>query len=218
MPKQSSSVSYMKIVFLTIFIFTVMVIGSFSAQKYFSDITQNVQTREISNSEKNAFAKAIQTNDEHYFSSLTDTSSQKKLIQELQKFTHKLDITIETKNEYLFFSFLGLKPNSSFLHTVYGSYSKKNTHLILFPNLHVAIHDFNKNQLTLTITNTSDTILPADKDLILMPQNITITSEHKTVLLPHESKQYFLTKEINDTKHITFLESVKYGYKAKVIQ
>ncbi len=222
MQKKSPLSSYIKPAFFTVLILSVLLIISFFVQNDLADITEITKNTEISSNEKIQFNNAIELNNFEYFNSIATTSNI-PLIEEFTKYKNKIDIQTEIKSEYLFFSFLGLKPHSSILHNVYGSYSKNTQQIEIFPPLAFSIINFNKNTSSITLKNISKTIIPADKTLILLPKNIKIQSDNLNILLPNESKKYFITQaieereeieEIEDTK---FIESVNYGYKAKVM-
>ncbi len=210
MSQKYPSFSNIKIIFFTLIgIFSLFILWG-NLQNYSANITDNTA---FSDEEKTTFVTALTENNTRYFSKL---SSGTILIDTLNSFKHILDIKTETHEDSLFFSFLGLKKESSILHNVYGIYNKTKNTISLSPPLSVSLN-LDTQHATLTITNTSKEIFPADKTLIILPYNITIQSDKTDILQENETKTYFITKELTQFPHITFIESVSYGYKAKVI-
>jgi len=174
-------------------------------QNYFADTSNSSY---FTDREKTDFKKQIENNITPEFN-------------EFSKFVHKIDINIITKENFLFFSFLGIKENSTVLHNIYGIYNKDINIIQKFPKITFQISDFKTANKTITLKNISKFAIPTGAYLILLPQNIKIFSENneQNMLLPNESTQFIVknnSKKSLSINEIHFIESVKFGYKANV--
>jgi hypothetical protein len=98
---------------------TLLYIGSlFDYKNIYSDITNIPDLSDASSISKKKFINALNNNNINYFRSITEDSSELNN-SILIPFLHKIEIQVNEKDDFLFFSFLGVKKNSSILHKHY---------------------------------------------------------------------------------------------------
>ena len=223
----SQKKQFYKIAFISflLIIFTFFILSiSKNFISHFADISDNTNNIDITTE----FKIAIETNNLEYFKKIS--SQNNNTLNNLEKFKknafepfkHKLDIFVFQKENHVFFSFLGLKKNSSVLYNIFGTYNKKTKKLENLPTLSIKIINLDKNAKTITIQNTSNTILPIKNSLMIMPQNIkieNINSVDFTELIKPNQKITFNILEYNINRlnnlsinKIDYIESIDFGY------
>jgi len=189
------------------------------SSNFLADITIESGEYEISNTESKEFLLALQNQNNEYFHALSNIKDNIFTETIFTPFLNTLDTKVFHKNNHLFFSFLGVKKQSSILHNVYGSYDKQTANLTAFPNLFMQISEINIDANEITLTNNSNTILPIKKSLMLMPQNIKIyTNSNKIILLEPNSNITLIGSKILPKKDkIQYIENIDFGYKAIIM-
>ena len=202
--------TFLKTALISILFITLLFFVSPTIENYFADSTNTSNISSFTDAEITTFKTQIQKNTLPEFN-------------EFSKFVQKIDIQIITKENFLFFSFLGIKENSTVLHNIYGIYNKDTDTIQTFPKITFQISDFKPENKTITLKNISKYAIPTDAYLMLLPQNIKIFSENneQNMVLPNESITFILKNSSNKLppkNAIQRIESIKFGYKANVSQ
>lgn len=156
------------------------------------------------------FAQAIKENNQNYFKNFDDNNDE-WFSKTLSPYPQKMEIKTFQKNNFIFFSFLGLQKNSSVLHSVYGSWNSKTQKLTSFDLITFSIME--KNNFSVTLTNTSSIAIPLDDSFIGFPNDVkgeVIFSEN--LLLPGDAFVFKSTDLLSES--LAQLENITYGYKA----
>jgi len=202
--------TFLKTALISILFITLLFFVSPTIENYFADSTNTSHISSFTDAEITTFKTQIQENTLPEFN-------------EFSKFVQKIDIQIITKENFLFFSFLGIKENSTVLHNIYGIYNKDTDTIQTFPKITFQISDFKPENKTITLKNISKFAIPTDAYLMLLPQNIKIFSENneQNMVLPNESITFIFKNSSNTLppkNAIQRIESIKFGYKANVSQ
>lgn len=199
-------------------IFFIILLASFSAIlfSFLADEKQTASFFSLENKEI-AFKNALEKNDEQFFIDISNEMTEKNreyfIENILKKYEKKMDISVFQKNNFLFYSFLGIKQNSTLLENVYGSWNAKTKKITTFDEITFSI--MQQTEHSITITNNSNIAVPVKQSFILIPSEIKgeITFSEK-LLLPGDS--FIFTSEKNIPENIFQIESLYYGYKANI--
>ena len=165
----------------------------------------------MENTDSQCFS-ALETSNKKYFIDLSGNQNIDFFITDIvDQYPKKMDIVVLQKKNFLFYSFLGLKENSSVLHSVYGSWNSKTQKLTVADEIIFSIMVQENNQII--FTNNSDIAIPIDNSFLLLPsEDKGIVTFSEDLLLPGDS--FIFTGEKRLPEYIFLLESLSYGYKA----
>lgn len=167
----------------------------------------------LSESFSEKFINALQENDTEFFTIISPEQSDAFVTEVITAYPKKMDLLVVEESPHLFFSFLGIRENSSILSPIYGTWNGKEKNLEYNTPLSVSIMEQSDNSIT--FTNTSKTPFPVDDNTLLLPKDIkgSITFSNK-LLQPGDS--FVFTSPQTIPPFIFQIESLTYGYTATV--
>lgn len=198
----------------------------FSALYFFShsDSTANILDENL----EKKLVSALEENDESFLSSFfseknnEEESVKSEKYQEMmflltEKFEHKMDIEVLQRNEFLFFSFLGIEKNSTVLHPVFGNWNNDTQKLTVFPQFSVSVME-NKERNgvhEIVFTNSSAFAFPVTEQLLLLPyEKEGYSPFSESLLLPGDSFSFVADSFI--PQKLSHIESIQYGFSVKI--
>lgn len=191
--------------FFLISLVILIIVGGFS---FLNTISINYASL-LDSPVKNNVEMALRNNDINFFSKL-EYKNYENIDSLTKEYKNKMDIYVYEDLNYIFFSFLAIKENSSVLIPVYGIIDKALGVIEVNPEISFSLDYINKN--TLQFINNSNFPVPIDSSFLLLPDDIhgSIVSS-RNVLNRKESFKFVSEMEI--PTGIKQLENLTYGYK-----
>lgn len=164
--------------------------------------------------EKELFLQALSVQDISFFA---HKGANQEFLEVLQKGLI-LDIEVVHEKEWIFFSFLQKSETSSVLTHQYGVWNNTSQSFVFLPSLTVAMQENLEysNISQKVFINTAPVAFPGDGIFFPLPHNAEGTlSFSGNLIQPGESFRFIPSKAFPDSS-IVLLESLKYGFKARV--
>lgn len=167
----------------------------------------------LHDSQENMWKNALIEKDISFFENQIKSSKEEEnFIKTINEYEKIIDPNISISIHTTFFSFLGLKKETSILHSHYGILEKRNGKNIFIFDTPLTALIIKKEEKSITVKNSSPVSIPLLGKTLLLPNDISgIWISKSTTLAPNETATLRFSNPIPE--NVPALENVSYGFK-----
>lgn len=156
----------------------------------------------------------LQKNTSFFERTIPEGSEKQKFLTSINIYERILEPKTVQERDQVFFSFLGIKQNSSVLHNAFGAFSiSARKDFVFMPSFSARITKSTSDSIT--IQNTSGFSYPLDGVLLILPSDAQGTAIYEGNLLdPQENATIYFEKSL--PKELLILESLSHGFKVQL--